>query len=679
LKSDLLKSFIDSFQAGLTAEMYAMQNKLGPYEIHLANMKELQTVGRLREYSFSIRQNSERLVPGLECTLKIFGREFTVTIVTPGEEGVVVRSEQELPDGASDYTLVVYPWFLLEKLQEALIGIQKNPDFNIDNGMRLFGRKPRILVADRNPPASYDLNESQTQALALSLKSNPALVWGPPGTGKTTTLAAIVQEHLSLGRRILIASTTNAAIDQLLAVLVRRSPAHLIQGGRVVRMGQGRTETFGTGIGEVVRAAGAEKQEQIASLREVRDRRARQIGACRKISDAIEKQASSRQVSMFAPRQEETPAAVEEMTAVFGERRVASILLLDTAGQRLIVQRRLARLESARRLVVEKIAALRQVDLDLRQKAVKEARVILATLSNVYVNQLLASERFDTVIVDEAGMAVLPMLFYCACLARESVILAGDPRQLPAIIHSDDDLAYKVLGRNIFDILAASEEGRQCIQMLDTQYRMHPKICALVAESFYDGRLLSGGITSSTEGIAELAPYAGAPLVVYDTAGSTTCETRDGSFSRFSAGSARICVELAGEAFAAGIRSLAIITPYNEQARLISRMLAERGGLPEDFECATVHRFQGNERDMIIFDAVDTDPLRPGVMLNSNTPRSRAANLINVSLSRARGKLVIVADRAYFGRNPGLLSHILDRALEIGGLHVSPGESREVL
>ncbi len=82
---------------------------------------------------------------------------------------------------------------------------------------------------------------------------------------------------------------------------------------------------------------------------------------------------------------------------------------------------------------------------------------------------------------------------------------------------------------------------------------------------------------------------------------------------------------------------------------------------------------QGGERDLVIFDTVDTEPLRPGMLLSSTAPGSAARNLINVSISRARGKLIIVADTAYFARHEprGAVSQLLGRVREQGGLSVS--------
>jgi hypothetical protein len=70
----------------------------------------------------------------------------------------------------------------------------------------------------------------------------------------------------------------------------------------------------------------------------------------------------------------------------------------------------------------------------------------------------------------------------------------------------------------------------------------------------------------------------------------------------------------------------------------------------------------------VILDTVDTTPLTPGVLLTDQSPFSSAKNLLNVSLSRARGKLIIVADVAYFNRTaPGsLINELLAQAIQAG-------------
>jgi superfamily I DNA and/or RNA helicase len=283
----------------------------------------------------------------------------------------------------------------------------------------------------------------------------------------------------------------------------------------------------------------------------------------------------------------------------------------------------------------------------------------------MYISTLLKAERFDVVIVEEAGMAVLPTLFYCAGLAAKKIIAVGDPRQLPPIVLSRDRFVRQAMGRNIFEVTAPDPARSDIVVMLDIQYRMHPDIGSLVSRLFYDGRLTSDRSTASRKDIAARRPYPGQTLVVVDTEGSCACARAEGSFSRFNQNTAEACVALAAEAIAAGIDSIAIITPYAQQSRLISGLLSRAGLSETKVECRTVHRFQGNERDMVILDTVDTRPEKPGVLLAGD---ASAANLLNVSLSRAKGKLVIVSDVEFFHTcAPGSpIDRVLSAAIEDG-------------
>jgi superfamily I DNA and/or RNA helicase len=265
-------------------------------------------------------------------------------------------------------------------------------------------------------------------------------------------------------------------------------------------------------------------------------------------------------------------------------------------------------------------------------------------------------------------MAILPTLFYCAALARQKVIMVGDPQQLPPIVQSRDEYVYKAMGRTIFDVADKKSLTEETMVMLDIQYRMHPSIGKLVSQLFYQGQLRHSENTHQREAIAQKRPYPGAALVVIDTAGQTTCASEVGGFSRFNEKTAQRCVDLAIEAVRSGVESVAIITPYVAQSRLIRQQLSRFSREAAQVECRTVHRFQGGERDVVILDTVDTAPLAPGVLLTDHSRNSSAKNLLNVSLSRARGKLIIITDVAYFNRTSceSLINKLLDQAIHAG-------------
>ena len=102
--------------------------------------------------------------------------------------------------------------------------------------MTLFGKlaatfEPRALNREH-----ASLNASQRAAVQLCSDSDLAFVWGPPGTGKTTTLAHIVTELLTQNLRVLVLSTTNAALDQALERIAEDPEmGEAIQLSRVVR------------------------------------------------------------------------------------------------------------------------------------------------------------------------------------------------------------------------------------------------------------------------------------------------------------------------------------------------------------------------------------------------------------------------------------------------------------
>lgn len=192
--------------------------------------------------------------------------------------------------------------------------------------------------------------------------------------------------------------------------------------------------------------------------------------------------------------------------------------------------------------------------------------------------------------------------------------------------------------------------------MLEVQYRMHPVIGGLVGRMFYDDKLIHAADPLEVEAIAARAPFPGLPVVVVDTQGRTTCE-RTAHGSRVNRASAELTADTALEAVRAGQASISVITPYAAQATEIRKLLGVRG-IADVVECNTIHRFQGRECDVILIDLVDAAPMRPSALVN-DTP-----NLLNVSISRARGKLVIVADVSYFEAQlpDGLVTRLLRAA-----------------
>jgi len=648
--SSIAKEFVDSFQKAVTREMAAMREQLGPFEVPLGGARVVDEGSdrEIYQYSFRIGVPNDKLVLSGECSLRHDVGEHLVTITEIQKDIVTLACEHRIRLNQETYTLVIYPWFLYEKLQNALAGLLKSSDIYLENALRTFGRVPPVRQTSAMVLSHSQLNDSQRSAVALCCESNLAFVWGPPGTGKTTTLGHIVAELLSKGYRILVTSTTNAAVDQALAKLRDLETVEAyFRRGEILRVGKASEETHGADLQEVLHRLHSELQGELRQLR-VRDAQlAEKRRQCEALLEGLDSGAEASQLELFDPAPT-TGIRDWDLAPIFARGRISKILGLTTQEQRSLLARRRDRLARLEALYDQKMLSLMD-RLRRREKDItRGARLVLSTMTNVYVSQLLSDQRFDAVIVEEAGMAILPSLFYCASLAREKVIIVGDPKQLPPIVQSTDLYVRKAMGRSIFAVCVPQLGNADVVVMLNTQYRMHPAIGGMVSRLFYGGRLINDERTAIREGIAAGKPYAGEPLVLVDTEGRTLCETYEGSFSRLNRQSAELCSLLAQEALASGPNSIAIITPYVAQSRLIGTLVSRFEPDATRVECRTVHRFQGNERDIVILDTVDTDPLKPGVLLTDVSPGSTSSNLINVSISRARGKLIIIADVTYF-------------------------------
>ncbi len=689
----LLERFVKSFNKAINAEMQAMRQRMGPFEVPLNNPRLLidhastfhktasskEAVSEAvtdKIYQFDISQPNDKLMLQAECTLVYPDTEILTTITGIEKDYLTLKCRDHIPLDAIAYRLVIYPWFLYEKLQlalKALQGTAHTAPFYIANAFMLFG-KGGVRQDQRTLLNSHAaLNPSQNQAVQLCLNSNLAFVWGPPGTGKTTTLGHIVTELLAHNYRILLTSTTNAAVDQALAKLATLDSAStFFQAGQVLRLGQTNTETFGTSLDQVVRQLHEKTQTQLKKLRSRQLALRRQLQGCEALLTKFEVERQPLQLNLF---QDTTPEVVthHELSLVFSSKLTQKIRAWSVKDQQQAVLRRQTRLQTCLRLTEEKVSQLVNYLQGQEQPVVQQAQVVLATMTNVYLSSLLQEERFDVVIVEEAGMAILPTIFYCATLAAEKVIVVGDPKQLLPIVQSRDDYVRRAMGRNIFDVTVPKPDESDIVVMLNMQYRMHPQIGDLVSQMFYQGKLHNHQSTLKRKAITDKQPYPGHPLVVCDTHGQTVCTTQAGSYSRFNQQTAQLCVDLALEATQAALISVAIITPYAEQSRLIRRLLAQTPRNTGQIECQTIHRFQGSERDLVILDTVDTIPLAPGVLLADQSPLSSAKNLINVSISRARGKLIIISDIAYFQQRApqSVVSDMLIRVAQTGLLAAS--------
>lgn len=286
----------------------------------------------------------------------------------------------------------------------------------------------------------------------------------------------------------------------------------------------------------------------------------------------------------------------------------------------------------------------------------------VATLSNK--PELFRLKRFDVAIIDEATQILEPQLLPILCARSEDgnnaigkFILIGDHKQLPAVVLQNTaqteviDESLRSIGLlNLKDSLferlyrslqLSTTNGQQSAvsDMLCKQGRMHPEVAYFPNQAFYQGSLESLGLPHQTEKLskARVSFFASQPESAATSGKINLSEAHIASLLTSE------IVKQYGESFDP-CQTLGIITPYRSQ---IAQIKAELRKLQisalEHILIDTVERFQGSERDVIIYSFCLSHPYQ--LKFLSNTIEDNGALIdrkLNVALTRARKQLYII-------------------------------------
>lgn len=237
----------------------------------------------------------------------------------------------------------------------------------------------------------------------------------------------------------------------------------------------------------------------------------------------------------------------------------------------------------------------------------------------------------DTLVIDEAGQMPIPLALMGMIKAKK-VILAGDHKQLPPILSSDEIAGD--LKKSVFQHLISTDN----CTMLDVSFRMCKPICDFVSELFYDGMLQAKCPTCGDRVTCSDPLFSfHVPVVIrhIEDHGEQTSDKEAEFISETIASFLNKGVP-AGE--------IAVLSPFRAQAANIRRHLRRHAGLPEDVASAvtsdTVDKMQGQEREVIIFSLTAGNP----DYMTEMAEFLYKPNKMNVAFSRAKFKLIIVGN-----------------------------------
>jgi len=267
----------------------------------------------------------------------------------------------------------------------------------------------------------------------------------------------------------------------------------------------------------------------------------------------------------------------------------------------------------------------------------KRSMVLLSTIDSTHK----VWRHLDVVIVDEAGSVPEWKMPLLTRFNPSLLLMVGDHKQLPSYTECKDDKQRPIEVASTLQRLANALEHTHPIKMLLTQYRMHPDIANFVSRHFYCNLVRTDAHTldarqRSLAARAESGEIGGGNAIVWFSH-SELESTEANSFSKVNHEEVRIISEEIIPSLAAGgtEQKVTVITFYKAQQRLLQEKLGAAATV------MTVDSAQGSEADVVILSCV-----------RSNTGEGighvKDQRRINVALSRAKDKLIVVGNKALF-------------------------------
>ena len=542
----------------------------------------------------------------------------TIKVLAPNKIRLSLNVD-ELPDWCDDGKLGINLLFDETSYKEMDIALEKviNASHNRLAHLRDVMYKIKAPVFEKIDVSIHitGLNQSQNEAVRKIIAAKDlAIIHGPPGTGKTTTLVQAIRQTLLNEKQVLVCSSSNTAVD-LLTEKLHREGISVLRLGNPARISE---EVLMNTLDAKV--AAHESYKDLKSYRKTAEEYFRMAGKYKR-----------------------------------------------TFGREEREQRQLFYQEARKILKDAKI-----LEDYIISEQFNKAQVIACT-PVVSSGRMMRDRQFTTVFIDEAAQALEPMCWIPISRSNR-VIFAGDHFQLPPTVKSkkaETEGLKETLFENGMHIENVSV-------MLNTQYRMNQHIMNFSNRKFYKGNLIADSSVKETVLSFDTNEFLlNTPLDFIDTAGCGYNEiVNPESLSIANPEEGQLLIkhlklvleQHSGASPALQIAekskkriTIGIISPYKEQVQYLTNLLAT----DEEFEAyrsqiaiKTVDGFQGQERDIIYISMVRSNDQREIGFLND-------IRRMNVALTRAKKKLVVIGDSATIGNHP-FYKDFLDYAESVG-------------
>ena len=295
-------------------------------------------------------------------------------------------------------------------------------------------------------------------------------------------------------------------------------------------------------------------------------------------------------------------------------------------------------------------ADAKKIEERIVERLINASPIVCATLTGLD-RDLLANQHFDWCIVDEASQST-EAASWAPLQIVDRLVLAGDHFQLPPTVISSEAISKG------FDISLLERlmllYGKQISRRLEVQYRMHHEIMDFPSHEFYEDSLQAHPsnefqLLKDRAGInhCELAETA---IHFIDTAGASYDESSEpGGTSRFNLSEVQLAVRKVDQLLACGLNAadIAVISPYSAQVRLLRERIPQ-----PDVEIDSVDGFQGREKEAVIVSLVRSNRENEIGFLED-------VRRMNVAITRAKRKLIIIGDSATITVNPFYLRMVM--------------------